>query len=57
MKKRVVGCLTVILLVLTSVRGQGLDSGWLYFATNFNAVVFGNFTATGGDTEGRLTVG
>jgi choice-of-anchor A domain-containing protein len=37
--------------------GQGADAGWLYLATNFNAVVFGDFTASGGDSENRLAVG
>jgi choice-of-anchor A domain-containing protein len=36
---------------------QEADAGWLYLATNFNAVVFGDFTASGGDSENRLAVG
>lgn len=36
--------------------GDPGNPGWPYFATNFNAVVFGDFTAAGGDTEGRLAV-
>ncbi|MGI6496623.1 MAG: choice-of-anchor A family protein [Kiritimatiellia bacterium] len=30
---------------------------WLYFATNFNAFIFGDFTAYGGDCEARIAVG
>jgi choice-of-anchor A domain-containing protein/RHS repeat-associated protein len=36
---------------------QGVDAGWQDLATNFNAVVWGDFTASGGDTEYRLAVG
>ncbi|MGI5868617.1 MAG: choice-of-anchor A family protein [Kiritimatiellia bacterium] len=32
-------------------------SQWLYFATNFNAFIFGDLTTYGGDCEGLLTVG
>jgi choice-of-anchor A domain-containing protein len=30
---------------------------WLYFATNFNAFIFGDFTPYGGDCEARIAVG
>ncbi|NLG01805.1 MAG: choice-of-anchor A family protein, partial [Lentisphaerae bacterium] len=32
-------------------------AGWQALATNFNALVFGDFTASGGATEARLAVG
>jgi choice-of-anchor A domain-containing protein len=42
-----------LLLGLTGVAGAGT----LGPAANFNAVIFGDITAFGGDTEGRLAVG
>ena len=35
----------------------GTACQWLYFATNFNAFIFGDLYTSGGDTEYRLAVG
>ena len=35
----------------------GTACQWLYFATNFNAFIFGDLYTSGGDTECRLAVG
>ena len=54
----VLACLAV--MVCSSVRAHAEDvpgnPGWSYFATNFNAVVFGDLATSGGSCENRLAV-